>query len=115
MELAQNEREITPVITWVNGVEKPLQILQLDNFWGYNFDNFGGNVHYMLVNYALEPRLDENGDPVLDENGDPVFNIIKTPYADGTKELPIPLVQSWGANDQPIFDYVATELNLTLV
>lgn len=115
MELAQNEREITPKITWVNGTEKELQILRLDNFWGYNFDNFGGYAHYMLINYSVEQQLDENNQPVVDANGDPVYNIIKTPFADGTIELPALLIQSWGANDQPIFDYVATQLNLTLI
>jgi len=115
MELSNNEREITPVMTWKNGTETPLQILRLDNFNGYNFDNFGGFVHYMLVNYVETPQVDENGAPVVDGNGDPVMTVTKTALLDGTVELPETLVQSWGENDQPIFDYVAQQLNLILI
>ena len=115
MELAQNEREINPIHTWVNGSEIQMQILRLDNFYGYNFENFGGYVHYLLVNYVETPQMDENGDPVVDGNGDPVYTITKTPLLDGRVELPEALVQSWGANDQPIFDYVALQLNLILI
>ena len=115
MELSKNEREITPVSSWVNGAEIPMQIMRLDNFSGYNFDNFGGYAHWMLLNYSETPQLDENGDPVVDGNGDPVMIVTKTPITDGNTELPVSLVQSWGANDQPIFDYVAQQINITLI
>lgn len=115
MVLAQNEREIIPIHTWVDGSEIQMQIISLDNFYGYNFEGFGGYVHYLLINYKETPLLDDNGDPVVDGNGDPVLTITKTPILDGRVELPEALVQSWGANDQPIFDYVAQSLNLTLV
>ncbi|MFN5250652.1 MAG: hypothetical protein ACK5DE_06360 [Bacteroidota bacterium] len=36
-------------------------------------------------------------------------------YFLGTVEIPASVVQQWGASDDIIFDYVANQLNLTII
>ncbi len=42
-------------------------------------------------------------------------SILEEIVANGWIPLTFPIVSTWGADDQPIFDYVAQELSITLV
>jgi len=42
-------------------------------------------------------------------------SIYEQVVADGYVPLTFQIVSTWGADDQPIFDYVAQELSITLV
>lgn len=91
-------------------------ILRLDYYESYNFDNDYGHVHYTLCIYEEKPGFDEvTGDPVPDGNGGQAITIYKWPLKSGSIELDGATCNAWGADDQPIFDYVAQELSITLV
>ena len=90
----QNQRAIAPVTTWVNGESKTMTIIQLDNYAGYNF---AGSPGY--VTYTLCEEVDGN------INGITCGNV----------DLNWPLVDAWGQDDQPIFNFVADQLNITLI
>lgn len=90
----QNQRSIAPVTSWVNGESKTMSILQLDNYAGYNFSGSPGYVTYTLcaeVDYMTQGIVC------------------------GQVDLTWPLVDAWGQDDQPIFDFVAQQLNLQLI
>ena len=73
------------------------------------FNDMGG---LRTLNYA---------DASMDVSLDAIAKVIKfkvnisATAAEGNVPLTYALVASWGADDQPIFDYVAQELQLTLV
>lgn len=96
MTLAVNEREIAPVNIWLNGVSSTAVIFSLDGYSGYNFVDNPGQVHYNMLSY----------DAVTDT---------KTIVLAGVCTLDWATVQAWGADDQIVFDYVALQLNITLV
>lgn len=96
MTLAVNEREIAPVNIWLNGVSSTAVIFSLDGYSGYNFVDNPGQVHYNMLSY----------DPGTDT---------KTIVLAGVASLDWTTVENWGADDQVIFNYVAAQLNLTLV
>jgi hypothetical protein len=86
-----NTRTIQPVDFWTPEGVKVATTLLLYNFHGYNFDGTDSVVSYKLLS-ATDESLSE-----------------------GSVALPDDVVQVWGANDAPIFDYVLTQLNLTEV
>lgn len=93
-----NQRTIIPVTTWVNGETKTMSVLQLDNYSGYNFTDSPGFVTYTLcVEAGVAPDTYYEG------------------VTGGVVYLTWPLVENWGTDDQPIFDYVAEELNIQLL
>ena len=93
-----NQRAITPITTWVNGETKTMSVLQLDNYSGYNFTASPGFVTYTVcAEQGIAP--DSYYEPVIS----------------GIVYLTWPLVENWGIDDQPIFDYVAGELNIQLL
>ena len=91
MNLELNEREITPLNLWINGVSSTATIIKLDGYSGYNFVDSPGEAHYILTD--------------SDKNS----------IVQGVVELDWQTVADWGADDQVIFDYVAQQLNLTLI
>ena len=95
-----NKREIEPVSFWTfDGTKEATHIL-LYNFHQYNFDGSDSVVSYKL-GYV---------DEVVDEDGVEYERWVS--LTEGSVKLPNSLVQSWGSNDEPIFDYVVEELNL---
>jgi len=104
MTLAQNEREITPVNLWVNGTSYTASVFALNGYAGYNFIDNPGQVQWAMMSY------EETTDP---ETGN--VTVTKNQIMQGNTPLTYSLVESWGADDQPIFVYVAGQLNLTLV
>lgn len=99
MNLQANQREITPVSIWSQGYTYQANVLKLCLYTGYDFIASPGQVHYDLIQH--EEDIDGS--------------IIETILAEGNVSLTYTLVENWGINDQPIFDYVAQELQLTLV
>lgn len=98
-----NQRAITPVTSWVNGASKTMTVLQLDNYAGYNFINSPGFVTYTLC------------EVVSVDDGEGNISTSTMGILCGQVNLTWPLVEAWGMDDQPIFVYVAEQLNLTLV
>jgi len=100
MQLEANERELNPA-----------QILRIDVFNGYDFHGAPGYVEYEICDYIVYLAYDEvTGAPVLDDQGVQMFTISKMPVASGTLDLTLELVNSWGSDDQVIFDYVIQHL-----
>lgn len=101
MDLHKNEIRIQPINTWVNGVIKTLTVFKLDNYFQYDFLMWPGRVHYCLCEYNT----------FTDDNGVEYPNHIT--IIDGNVDLPLTLIENWGTDDTPIFDYVLTQLGLT--
>jgi hypothetical protein len=99
MTLQQNEREITPISIWSQGFTYQANVLKLCLYTGYDFIASAGQVHYDLIQH----EEDVDG------------SILETILAEGNIPMTYTLVANWGADDQPIFDYVAQELQLILV
>jgi hypothetical protein len=95
MTLNKNEREITPVTLWVNGQSYTASIFSLNGYGGYNFIDSPGEVQWTMLAY----------DAVEDS---------KQQIMQGILPLTYDIVESWGADDEPIFDYAMAQLNLTL-
>ena len=91
-------------------------VLRIDNFENYNFKGDPGDVNYTICAYVVELGFDEvTGQPIPDGNGGQAFTIFKYPMQSGTLPLTDTVVSQWGSDDQIIFDYVAQQLNLTLI
>lgn len=67
----------------------------LYNFHGYNFDGSDSVVSYKLGFIEAEDRW--------------------VSLSEGSVQIPDAVVQSWASDDDPIFDYVLTQLKLTEV
>jgi len=107
MILSQNEREIQPIQTWVNGEVKTMIILRLDNYFQYDFLMNPGTVHYCLCGYSEEQQTDIDGNTI---------DVINKPsIIDGNIQMNWPLIENWGTDDEPIFEYVRQQLNLIFV
>jgi hypothetical protein len=99
--MKKNEIEILPITTWVNGQIKTLTVLKLDNYFQYDFLMSPGMVHYAIC----EPK------EITLEDGE--TEILYVSVIDGNIDLPWTLVDNWGTDDTPIFDYVIQQLQLT--
>lgn len=100
MQLESNERQLNNS-----------HILRIDVFNGYNFQDSPGHVEYEVCEYIVYLAYDEvTGAPVLDDNGQQMFSISKMPVYAGTLDLTLELVNSWGSDDELIFDYVIDNL-----
>lgn len=99
MTLQQNQREIVPIQIWSDGTFYNVNVLTLTNYMGYDFISSAGQVQYSLVQW--EQGVDGS--------------IYESVIAQGNVPLTYALVAVWGADDQPIFDFVAQHLQLTLV
>lgn len=96
MKLNINDRQIQPINLWVNGVSSTAEVITLDGYSGYNFVDSAGEVHYVLSSYDAATET-------------------KTSIIQGVVQLSYDVVENWGTDDQPIFDYVAQQLNIELV
>jgi len=103
--MQKNEIKIQPITTWVNGESKTLDVLRLDNYFQYDFLMCPGRVHYCICETYTSISTDDNGNQ---SQVDQYRSII-----DGNVELPWSIVEDWGTDDTPIFDYVLQQLNLT--
>jgi hypothetical protein len=88
-----NTRNITPITSWSpeNGnitVDK----LILKDFIHYFFDGGSGWVSYALQDSSTQME-----------------------YFAKNMEIPSSTIQQWGASDDIIFEYVANQLNLTII
>lgn len=87
-----NTRNIQPIAFWSpSGTDEADQI-QLYNFHGYDFNGLDSYVSYRMMSSADKHVIYE-----------------------GTVKVPASVVDQWGADDQPIFDFVLTELGLTSI
>lgn len=103
MQLESNERET------IDGA-----ILRIDNFFGYDFINQPGSVSYSICSYLEAIGYDIDGNLIERTTDTDQYFIIKTVSISSNMDLDSSVIQSWGASDQPIFDYVATTLGITL-
>jgi hypothetical protein len=99
MNLQANQREIVSFDIWKEGVFHPVNVLKLAVYSGYDFIASPGQVHYDLIHH----EVDVDG------------SIYEEIVAHGYVPLTFQIVSTWGVDDQPIFDYVAQELSITLV
>jgi hypothetical protein len=86
-----NTRLIQQIDIWSPGGQRNVDKLSLTNFYGYKFDDGVGYVDYTLIGIQGEV------------------------YYSGNVEVPSNIIQQWGADDDIIWDYVATTLGLILV
>lgn len=92
-----NTRKINAINFWSKDGNKSADTILLYNFHGYNFDGTPSWVSYKL---GVIEQLDEE-------------SVRFVSYFDGSVPVPNNIVQNWGADDEPIFDFVISELNLT--
>jgi hypothetical protein len=97
-----NTRQIQPLTLWINGRTEQVDRLMLYNFGGYDFA--GGADCY--VSYKLGVII-----PASDGFGKDGFKSL----AENSVKLPAELVAEWGEDDEPIWQYVLTELGLAEV
>lgn len=95
-----NTRRIKPVEFWNDGNTKEATSIRLYNFHGYNFDGSNSIVSYKL---ECEESFEVDGGESIAQ---------RTSLFEGSVSVPDDVVQSWGADDEPIFDFVIGELNL---
>lgn len=103
MILESNAREIESVNLWVSGVQKTADVITMDNYVGYDFRGTPGQIYYTLNEYS--EKTEEDGS----------VRSILTPLVDGKIFLTTEVADSWGQDDQVIFDFVTSQLNITLV
>lgn len=108
-----NNKAIQPILFWTPNGEINVSVIGFKDFSDYHFDNGSGWVYYCLIS------MESNGfQTIIDENG--VETTIPMPESavevfNDKIEIPSSVMAQWGADDQIIFDYVAQQLNLTLV
>ena len=95
-----NKRQIKPVSFWTFDGNKQATHILLYNFHQYDFDGSDSAVSYKLGYTSSTPDLDGNPQEYW------------VSLTEGSVALPDNLVQSWGTDDDIIFDYVIGELNL---
>lgn len=88
-----NTRNITPITSWSpeNGTIT-LDKLMMKDFIHYFFDGGSGWVNYSLQDSSTQLE-----------------------YFNKTMEIPSSIIQQWGASDDIIFNYVAQQLNVTIL
>lgn len=104
-----NTRQIQPVSIWTPTGLKNATYFALTDFFGYHFDNGIGKVTYKLI--GMEP----GGTTTLEDG-----TVIQNPdsavdYVTDNLEVPGSIIQQWGADDEIIFEYVATSLGLAII
>lgn len=88
-------RQIDPVTSWTPQGAMEADRIQLHNFSGYHFDGADtAEVAYRL----LSPNED---------------GTLFTTVASGSVNVPDSVVQTWGEDDEVIFDHVLAQLGLT--
>lgn len=104
-----NTRAIQPISIWSSSGTNNAIYLGLTNFYDYHFDNGGGTVSYVLIG------MQDNGSNILEDG-----TVIQNPPSavdlyNGNLLVPSSVVQQWGESDEIIFQYVASQLGLTLI
>ena len=94
-----NTRQIEPTSIWSPTGNTQATFLGLINFFDYHFDNGGGTATYSLIG------MQDNGDGIPTAVDLYIANI----------NIPSSIVETWGENDDVIFQYVATTLGLTII
>lgn len=92
-----NTRQIQPISSWSPATgDITIDELSLNDFYHYHFDDGGGKVSYSLsgINQSTQSRFD---------------------FFSDTIDVPSNIIQQWGADDEIIFDYVATTLGLVII
>jgi len=102
-----NTRHIQPTQIWTPLGNKEATILSLYNFTDYHFDNGGGKVYYKLI--GMQPVITVN------DEGTEISTPVANDYYLGVVDIPSNIVQQWGASDDVIWDYVATQINVILI
>lgn len=92
-----NTRPIQPINFWRNGEDVQADSILLYNFHGYNFNGTDSWVSYKLGQLTV---ISEDESTFLS-------------FFEGSIPVPNTVVQEWGEDDEPIFDYVISTLNLT--
>lgn len=94
-----NKREIQPVQFWTPDGVKQANMIELFNFHDYNFNQEDtSRVNWNLLEGVLAGETQS-------------FNILDS----GSVLIPYSIVESWGQDDEPIFNYVIQTLGLTKV
>jgi len=104
-----NTRTIQPTTVWTPTGEKSATIFALTDFFGYYFDNGGGTVTYTLSG------MESAGTTTLEDGTVVPLPESAVTYFTANMLIPSSVVQSWGASDDVIFNYVAGQLNLVIV
>ena len=88
-----NTRQIQPIQSWSPDTGNiTIDTLRLNDFFHYFFNGGGGMVSYSLAS-----------------------SVSGLDYFNGNIEIPSSVVQQWGADDEPIFQYVAQTLGVTII
>lgn len=94
--ITNNEIYIKPVTTWTKGEIKTLTILRVENYFDYDFSQKPGVVQYSLFSISQSAEGVDIYERVVND----------------VLPLTWDLVNAWGADDTPIFDYVLQTLGL---
>jgi len=84
-------KQIQPIQIWSPNGFIEISFFSLLDFCGYKFDDGVGYVTYELIGTD------------------------SIPYYNNTIEVPANIIQQWGADDDIIWQYVATALGLSIV
>jgi len=95
-----NARKIQPLEFWSPDGIKVADYLVLYNFHGYNFDGTDAMVSFRIAELRENPAMHAQ---------------YWESRWEGSIAIPNDVVQTWGEDDEPIFDYVIAQLNLTKV
>lgn len=90
-----NARKVQPVTFWSPEGSKEADTLLLYNFHGYDFNGTNSMVSYKL---GVNETIGEQEKFVS--------------LSEGSVSIPDSVVQAWGEDDEPIFNYVVDKLNL---
>lgn len=94
-----NKRNIQPVSFWTPNGEKQASKIKLFNFHDYNFNQEDtSRVNWNLLEVVTIDEVES-------------FNVLDS----GSVLIPYAIVETWGEDDEPIFDYVITTLGLTKI
>lgn len=104
MQLETNERELVG-----NG------LLRIENYSGYDFYQSAGKVKYAICQYYEVVGYDADGKWIQRTDNTDQFFIAKKEIEIGELPLTIDIINQWGADDQIIFEYVAQQINVTLL
>lgn len=94
--IKKNEIKIEPITAWVNGQIKQLNLISFNYYSQYDFDRNPGYVNYSLCDLIEDDEVQRT-----------------IPYINENMYLPLSLIETWGEDDTPIFDYVLQQLQLT--
>ena len=113
-----NLRQITPISFWFPTGQREADHILLYNFHAYNFDSSDSMVSYKLVKVTertVQVALPQAPGILTEEQfEEKIVQDLESIY-EGSISIPHDVVQEWGKDDEPIFDFVISQLNLTKV